>query len=69
MCLRMKPTGKGFAMWILDTIQDTIQDTVMKIVVQITSVVALAKAFRSTPGDAMRQVVTGVHGALRSGLE
>lgn len=56
-------------MWILDTIQDTIQDTVMKIVVQITSVVALAKAFRSTPGDAMRQVVTGVHGALRSGLE
>jgi putative transposase len=61
----VEPNLEGFAMWILDTIQDT----VMKIVVQITSVVALAKAFRSTPGDAMKQVVTGVHHALRSGLE
>jgi putative transposase len=65
MCLRIKPTGKGFAMLILDKIQDS----VMKISVQIADVVALAKAFRSTPGNAMKQVVAGVHSALRSGLE
>lgn len=48
---------------------DAVWDGLMKIVVEVANVVALAKQFRESPTQAMRQVVTQVHASLCSTLE